>query len=263
MSPPTLKERLARLHEEGRRLREERKREAAERKARLREARKLSTVAGKQERERMKEEARREARDRHRSLAERREAKRVVSAIASAEWREVNPPPPKLRRCLNPECLIWFTSRDGTANACSPACRKAIERIWVSSRGTLSLTMLRRHARLQSKRAAGVYDTPVPTPYALRLVAAVEHDRSEMTGLDAVLHAATMAAENRTRGIASALVSGYTEHRAFRGEDGDTFNDFYLLGSAAAAAFPNRPCDHSGIRSCQTPPKRYKTTSTP
>ena len=122
-------------------------------------------------------------------------------------------------------------------------------------------TLMLRHASMVSKRRAGTYDTPVLTPYAKCLVATA--GQAAAPGLDEILHAATLAAESRTRGIASMIADGSRETRFFRREDGDTFSDFYLLGSALAAACPNRPCDHSGLRSCQSPIKRYNTTTTP
>jgi len=222
-------------------------------------------VAADAERERIRETAKQTARNRKLGWVQRREARQLHQSLTAAEYEAHR----KIKRgaflcrCLNPDCLVWFASWKKTAHACSPECEQRITSTCEKWRSTYSFApkALKRHAATVSRRTAGLYDSPKLTPYALRLVYAVEHD--EGTGLDGILHAATMAAESRTRGIASSIADGTRERRFARLEDGDTFADFYLLGSDWAARHPHWPCDHSGLRSCQSPMKHYNTTTTP
>lgn len=165
---------------------------------------------------------------------------------------------PLLRQCLNPACLAWFASW-GKLGQCSKACDEEFHAEIRSNPNVRMLPILQRHARTISKRRSLTYDTPKLTAYALRLVVAVDNGP---TNLDAVLHAATTAAEQHAWGLSSHILHGTRQRQHGRLEDGDTFNDFYLLGSAVAAAHPRRSCDRSGIRSCQHPAKRYNTTNT-
>ncbi len=222
-------------------------------------------AAADAERERIREQAKETARNRKLGWEKRRAARQLHQSLTAAEYQAQRriAAGAHLCRCLNPDCLVWFASWRKNASACSPECKKVLEwcnRHWGALIGA-SGKCLARHARTVSRRNAGLYDFPKLTPYALRLVYSVEHD--EGTGLDGILHAATMAAELRTRGIASSITDGTRERRFARQEDGDTFSDFYLLGSDWAARHPHWPSDHSGLRSCQSPVKHYNTTTTP
>lgn len=212
-------------------------------------------AAADAERERIRETAKQSGRNRSLGWEQRREKSKREKADYSAAWyaEQRIAAGANLCRCLNPACLVWFASWRANASACSSECKKHV---------TVSqVPVLKHHARTVSRRTAGIYDTPKLTPYALRLVYAVDQDTG--TGLDDILHAATMAAESRTRGLASGIADGTRENRFNRQEDGDTFDDYYLLGSSLAANYPYRPCDHSGLRSCQSPVKHYNTTTTP
>jgi hypothetical protein len=217
------------------------------------------------ERARIREDAKQASKNRSLGWEQRRAAKQLAQSLAAAEYqaeRKITAGA-HLCRCLNPDCLVWFASWRKNSSACSKECKVAVD--WVYRNWAAFITApvkcLAKHARTVSRRNAGLYDTPKLTPYAIRLVMAADQDSG--TGLDAILHAATLAAESRTRGLASGILDGTRERRFARQEDGDTFSDFYLLGSSLAANYPYRPCDHSGLRSCHSPVKHYNTTTTP
>jgi hypothetical protein len=85
---------------------------------------------------------------------------------------------------------------------------------------------LKDHNLLERRRAAGDYDTPKLTAYALNLIA--DHE----TPGDLLVN--PLPSGCRMKGFQVPL------------ED-SSFISFYLLGSATAAGNPRRPCDHSGI----------------
>lgn len=101
----------------------------------------------------------------------------------------------------------------------------ARERIdWDSEPNYLRLGHLVDHNRLLARRAAGDYDRPVLTPYALGLLAAHESPGD-------------LAVNPLPTGCRMTRVP----------VEDSSFIHFYLLGSATAAGNPSRPCDHSGI----------------
>lgn len=222
-------------------------------------------VAADAERLRIIEDAKQKSRNRSLGWEQRREARQQAQAGYLAEWRAQQKAAAgaHLCRCLNPDCLAWFASWRRGASSCSPECKAAVDWVYRNWAGftTAPVKCLAKHAHTVSRRNAGIYDTPKLTPYAIRLVHTVSQD--DGSGLDGILHAATMAAESRTRGLASGIADGTRENRFHRQEDGDTFSDFYLLGSEWAARHPHWPCDHSGLRSCHSPVKHYNTTTTP
>lgn len=97
---------------------------------------------------------------------------------------------------------------------------------WEELPNDLRSIHLTRHDNLIRRRAAGDYDTPKLTAYALRLIA--DHE----TPGDLLVN--PLPSGCRMKGFQVPL------------ED-SSFISFYLLGSATAAGNPSRPCDHSGI----------------
>lgn len=88
---------------------------------------------------------------------------------------------------------------------------------------------LAAHRELLEKRAKGIYDTPVLTPYALGLVREKDHDPGDIA----------TPGISRNDGVMMRLPSWMA--------DSSPFHQCYAYGSALAAANPSRPCDHSGF----------------
>lgn len=97
---------------------------------------------------------------------------------------------------------------------------------WGNAPCDLRVIHILDHQRLERRRAAGDYDTPVPSPYALNLIAAREQAAPALMN--------PLPPGCRMKGFQVPL-------------EASSFISFYLLGSAMAAGNPRRPCDHSGI----------------
>lgn len=105
-----------------------------------------------------------------------------------------------------------------------PELREKID--WSTEPSCLQRSHVERHERLLERRAAGDYDHPEPSAYAIALL-----NRNGGTG-DLAINPLPWGCR----------MKGFTTAR----EDG-SFTSFYLLGSATAAGNPRRPCDRTGI----------------